>query len=506
MKPKRKINLQLFAMKNLDVLQAQKVEIMQKINQAIKDGNEEDFAQAFTEFTETIQQAVMEEAKGLVQSADTNVLVGRGVRQLTSEENGYYQKVIEAMRSSNPKQALTEIDVVLPKTVIDAVFDDLTENHPLLNAINFQNTSGLIEYLVNTNGTELATWGTLTSEIVKELTSGFKKINMGLHKLSAFLPVSKSMLDLGPVWMDRYVRAILGEALYNGVEEGLINGTGKDMPIGMIRKVGSGVVVTDGVYPVKDTISVESLDPVSYGNLISGMAIGPNGKTRVVKEVLMIVNPVDYLQKVMPATTIRAADGTYVNNVLPFPTNIIQSTQVSRNRAIFGLGNRYFMGIGTAKSGKVEYSDEYRFLEDERVYLVKLYGHGEPLDNNAFVYADISDLKPAAHQVFVTNTEGDPMPIYPIYDARLTSLSIGSLTLSPGFNKSIFAYETTTTNATNTITAIPKDGEATVEILVGETPITNGAAATWVSGENIVTINVTSGTETETYTVKVTKS
>ncbi|ABO51114.1 hypothetical protein Dred_2604 [Desulforamulus reducens MI-1] len=391
-------------MRNLDLLQAKKAEIMNKLNQAIKDGNEEAFAQAFTEFTETIQEAVMDEAKGLVQAADANVLVGRGVRQLTSEENNYFQKVIEAMRTSNPQQALTDLDVVMPKTVIDAVFDDLVETHPLLDAINFQNTSGLIEYLVNANGSELASWGTLTSTIVKELTSGFKKINMSFHKLSAFLPVAKSMLDLGPTWLDRYVRAILGEALANGLEEGIINGTGKDMPIGMNRQVGEGVTVTDGVYPLKDTVAVTSLDPVSYGQLISGMAVGPNGKTRVVRSVIMIVNPVDYLQKVMPATTIRGADGAYVNNVLPFPTTIIQSTQIAQGKAIFGLGNRYFMGIGTAKSGKIEYSDEYKFLEDERVYLVKLYGHGEPLDNTAFVYANISGLQPAVHEVVVTNT------------------------------------------------------------------------------------------------------
>lgn len=388
-------------MKSLDLLKQKKVEIMNKLNQAMKDGNEEDFAQAFSEFTENIQEAVLEEAKGLVQAADASVLVGRGVRQLTSDENKYFQKVIEAMKTSNPRQALTELDVVMPKTVIDAVFEDLIETHPLLDAINFQNTSGLIEFLVNTNGHQLATWGTLTSAIVTELTSGFKKINMALTKLSAFLPVAKSMLDLGPTWLDRYVRAILGEAISNGLEEAIINGTGKDMPIGMNRQVGEGVTVTDGVYPLKATVAVTSFDPVTYGTLISGMAVGPNGKSRVVSEVLMIVNPVDYLQKIMPATTVRGADGRYVNNVFPFPTKPMQSVQVPVGKAIIGLGSRYFMGIGTAKSGKIEYSDEYKFLEDERVYLVKLYGHGEPLDNTAFVYADISGLKAATQTVTV---------------------------------------------------------------------------------------------------------
>jgi len=391
-------------MKNLDALNQAKVVILQRLNTAITSGDEAEFTQAYTDLCNNIQETVMLEATGLIQAADTNVLVGRGVRQLTSEENNYYQKVIDAMKSSNPKQALADMNVVLPITTIDAVFDDLTAAHPLLEAINFQNTSGLIEFLVNTNTKQLATWATLTAAIVTELTSGFKKINMTLHKLSAFLPIAKSMLDLGPVWLDRYVRTVLAEALAFGLEEAIINGTGKDMPIGMNRQVGTGVVVTDGVYPLKATVPLTGLDPLSYGTLLATMAVDANGKARVIDKVILIVNPTDYLTKIMPATTVRSTDGTYTNNVFPFPTMVIQSVQVPAGKAIIGLANKYFMGIGTAKSGKIEYSDEYKFLEDERVYLVKLYGHGEPLDNNAFVYVDISGLVPTIQQVKVVGT------------------------------------------------------------------------------------------------------
>ena len=145
-------------MKNKDLLEKEKKEILQRINKAVKDGDEAGFAQAFTEFSENIQAAVMSEAREFMQAADANILTARAVRQLTSAENDYYQKVITAMKSSNPQQALTELDVVMPKTTIDAVFEDVAEKHPLLDAINFQNTSGLIEYLVNTQGSELATW------------------------------------------------------------------------------------------------------------------------------------------------------------------------------------------------------------------------------------------------------------------------------------------------------------------------------------------------------------
>ncbi len=395
-------------MKNKDIIQAKKVELFQRMNKAVSDDDQEQYFQALEEFQLMIQEAVIDEAKGIIQSNDSVILSGRGVRQLTSEENQYYQKLADAMRSSNPKQALTELDVVMPKTIIDAVFEDLQKNHPLLDKINFQNTSGLIEFLVNTHQKQPATWGTLTAEIVKEITSGFKKINMQLNKLSAFIPVSKSMLDLGPAWLDRYVRIILTEAIYDGLEEAVTNGTGKDMPIGMNRQVGDGVTVTDGVYPLKETVVMTEISPGSYGTLLAVLAENPNGDNRAINEVTLIVNPVDYLTKVMPATTIQKPDGTYSNNNFPIPTEVIQSGKIPSNRAILGLPKRYFMGVGTQKSGKIEYSDEYKFLEDQRIYLTKLYGHGQPLDNTAFIYLDIENLKPNPLNVKVTNPDEFP--------------------------------------------------------------------------------------------------
>lgn len=395
-------------MKNKDVLMQEKAKILQQMNEAIVKNDPDAFAEVFEKLSLNIQENIMEEVAQQRQAGDIAILNGRGVHQLTSDETKYYQAVAEAMRSSNPKQALTDLDVVMPKTVIDRVFEDLVQEHPLLDAIDFQNTSGLIEMYLNTDGTQLASWGALTGAITKELTSGFKMVNLSLKKLSAFLPVCKAMLDLGPAWLDRYVRDILTEAIYNGLEQGIIAGSGKDQPIGMLKQVGEGVTVTDGVYPDKEATVVTSLDPVTYGSLLAPMAKTPAGKTRVIRGVILVVNPVDYFRKVMPGTTIMSPVGTYVNNVLPYPTTVVQSIRVPEGKAILGLGKKYFMGIGTAKSGKIEYSDEYHFLEDERVYLTKLYGHGEPLDNNAFQVLDITKLKPAVLKVEVQTQETVP--------------------------------------------------------------------------------------------------
>ena len=68
------------------------------------------------------------------------------------------------------------------------------------------------------------------------------------------------------------------------------------------------------------------------------------------------------------------------------------------------------------------------------------------------------------------------------------------------------AYTASTTNATNTITAVAADAEAEVAITVNGTAHTSGQAATWETGDNIVRIVVTNGNATKAYTVTVTKT
>ncbi|MCM1024641.1 MAG: cadherin-like beta sandwich domain-containing protein [Prevotella sp.] len=91
-----------------------------------------------------------------------------------------------------------------------------------------------------------------------------------------------------------------------------------------------------------------------------------------------------------------------------------------------------------------------------------------------------------------------------IPDCTLSSLSIGSLTLSPAFNSAVDSYTVVTQNNTNTVTAAAAAG-AVIEITVGGKTVENGSAATWESGENTVTVKVTNNGYSKTYTVVVTK-
>ena len=490
-----------------DVAQATRDTIKQKMMDAATSGDNAAFISGFEELMQCVADEVRAEHEGLRRQGDVQVLAARGVRQLTSEEREYYQKLGDAMNSKDPKQALAGLDVVMPKTIEDSVFEDLRTNHPLLSRIQFTQTTGLTEFIYSEDGYQMAAWGKLCDEVVKELSAGFKRANMTLLSLAAFIPICKAMLKLGPEWLDRYIREILYEAEANGAEYGMVMGDGKDQPVGMIRQVGPGVNVIDGVYPEKDPIKVRDFSPKTMGNLVSMLAMGPNGKSRDPREIILLVNPQDYFQKVMPATTFNNPAGGYVRDVLPIAADIIRVGALPRGKAIIGLPYRYFFGVGSQpEDGTITHDDSYRFLERERVYLIELYANGFPKDNGAFLVLDISELQEAIWKV------QQVQPAAPSDNADLTDLSLGSVALAPEFAADVTEYTAATTNAQNTVRATQAEAGAEVVVTVaagGNTrTVENGSSVVWAEGENVVTITVTApdGTTSKAYTVTVTKS
>ena len=221
-------------MKNLD-LNKSRQEVVDDLYKAMAGEDKDQLNNAMTAFADNIRQEVLKEARQDASGqADRTILASRGVHVLTQEENEYYQSIAAAMLDKNPKMALTNVDKVLPKTVIDMVFEDIRTNYPLLGLIDFQSTEAIVEMVMSTHsGT--AGWGELCATITDELAGSFEVIQLGQKKLSAWIPVCKAMLELGPQWLDRYVRAILTEAIATGLELAIVDGDGNGKPLGMTR-------------------------------------------------------------------------------------------------------------------------------------------------------------------------------------------------------------------------------------------------------------------------------
>lgn len=372
-----------------------------KLMQAFKSGNEDEIKQAWEEFHNSIVERCKQEFEDLKDVADVQVLAQRGVRQLTSAEKKFYEKWIESAKKSNPKQAFTDLvtlDGGMPETIIEDIFKDLVVEHQLLAKVKYQNVKYLTKWLLNDHTEDMAVWGEINSEITKQIESSFKTFNIVQGKLSAFLILPLDMLELGPQWLDNYVRTILKEVMACGLEYGIIKGKGvKGEPIGLIRDIHKGVSVNEETgYPKKTAVKVKGFGTKEYGALIADNLVRKeNGKLRKITVLQMIVNPIDYLKKVMPATTTQNVNGQYVRDLFPIPTEVIQSTALDEGEAVLCILVEYFLGIGSSKEGSIVYSDEFKFLEDVRTYKTKMFAFGRCEDNTSAMLLDITDLAEA---------------------------------------------------------------------------------------------------------------
>lgn len=372
-------------------------EAIAALQSAMKSGDGKAVQEAWKMFHESVVQKV--KADYQMFDSDRSALAQRGYRQLTGKEREFYQKLIKASKAANPKQAFTDImgvDGGMPETILEDVYRELTEQHPLLNRINFQNVKYLTRWILNDHTEQSAVWGEVNDEITKEITSSFRSIDLTLCKLSAFALIEMDMLELGPEYLDNYIRTILREALYVALEKGIVSGTGHNEPIGLDRDIHEGVTVstTDG-YPQKTAVALTSFMPEEYGAVLAKLAVTERGHMRSFDKVTLVCNMVDYLTKVMPATTVLATNGGFVSNLFPFPTEVIRSNALETGKAILFLPEEYFMGIGGTKDGTLTYDDSVKFLEDVRTYKIKMHGAGRAYDNTVAILLDISGLDPA---------------------------------------------------------------------------------------------------------------
>lgn len=349
-----------------------------EIKNAIESGDSQEFADVVVKNiianNKYIQDKLINEAKTFsIENADATVLAQRGFQPLTAEERRYYNEVKD-------KHSFDGLE--LPKTVFERVFEDLRKNHPILSEINFKNVTGVTEWIVRTDDVEAAWWGPLCEEIKKKLDTGFKTIKTDLYKVSAYIPVCKAMLALGPEWLDRYVRELLSESIALAMEKAIIAGEGVDGPVGIIKKLED---VSEGKHTDKEAVALADFSPESIGtSILAQLSKGTNGLGRLI----LVVNTQDYYNKFYSLFNIQDEDGLYHKQNLPFDGKVIVSNYMPEGKMAVGEAKNYFMGIGSTL--KIEHSDEYRFLEQQRVYIAYQYANGQPRKDEDFIVFDIS--------------------------------------------------------------------------------------------------------------------
>ncbi|EWG08897.1 phage major capsid protein [Cytobacillus firmus] len=386
------LNIQLFGGTGVQNLDRSVIENKEAQITAMQEAFEKGDAQAVAERIVTNMESNMIHIQDMMNSVikeaqqakdenwDAQVLASRGIRVLTSEEKKFYNAAIEA-------QSFDEVHKLMPPTVFQRVFEDLEKEHPLLSLINMQTTGAVTQWVLRRPGASAAFWGDVTAAIQEMVDEGFYTVEMGMFKLSGFLVVSKAMFELGPDWLDKYVRTFMAEVVAEELENVVVNGTGNKQPIGMTRDLEGAVV--GGEYPLKTPVTLNDFTPATIGKEI--LAPTTKNGTRRYTGVTLIVNPLDYAAKFFALGAKQKDDGTWTYDNFSVPgLTMVQSPAVPLNRMIAGKPKDYFMGVATNQ--KLESTDVLRMIEDQRLYLIRQLANGKPLDADSFTVFDITAI------------------------------------------------------------------------------------------------------------------
>mgnify|MGYP001380096494 FL=1 len=357
------------------------------MNLAKEGADAEAQAKAWNELQDALVEDLTEKILTQVrnENMDSQILAARGQNVLTSEERRFFNEVIASGGFTD--------DSILPVTTQERVFEDLVAAHPLLEAIGLQDL-GAVTRFIYSDPEKAYAWGNLFGEIKGQVSTAFREEQIGQLKLTAFAVIPKDMLELGPEYVERYVRALLVESYSVGLEYGLVNGRGpaQNEPIGLMKDVAENGAVTD-----KTSSGVLTFAPSQFGEVVAGelhdvikaLSTDEKGKARkVLGKVHMVVNPVDVIS-VQFRNTVQTANGQWVT-ALPYNIKLVESEEVPEKKALFFVKGEYIAAL--AGGYKINRFDQTLAIEDAMLYTIKQFANGKPKDNKAALVYDL-DIK-----------------------------------------------------------------------------------------------------------------
>lgn len=375
-------------MKNFNEKKQTYMDLM-KAENSTQEELENSFDDMFTALQEDLTEQITNEARNEVH--DSQILAARGQNVLTSKERKFFNDVAASGGFDE--------NTILPVTTQERVFEDLIEKHPLLEAIGLQDL-GAVTRFIYSDPTKAYAWGKLFGGIKGQVEAAFTEEEIGQLKLTAFAVIPKDMLDLGPEWVERYVRNLLVESYSVGLEYGLVNGRGpnNDEPIGLTKDVeGSGAVVD------KASSGTLTFAPSRFGetvagelhNVIKALSKDEKGKARkVAGRVVMVVNPVDAIS-VQFRNTIQTTTGQWVT-ALPYNIQVVESEEIEEGKALFFVKGEYLAAI--AGGYQLNKFDQTLAIEDAMLYTIKQFANGKPKDNKVALIYDL-DIKFEAEEL-----------------------------------------------------------------------------------------------------------
>lgn len=340
----------------------------------------EDKSQAVVDAIDRIMsvqnEELINEIQEQAQRAESDEVYAKslGLRTLSKEEKEFYEALKDV------KQALPgdQIDI-LPTSIVDVTLENVKKESGILNDVNF--TPANVKRWIIADKTGAYSWGELTDEIKGKLKGTFSTLNIEVSKLTAYLVIPKAIRDLALPFVDKYFTAILKEALNDGLEFGYLQGTGKDMPIGIYKQIGSSN--EDGTHKDKTANNLTAFTPKALA--VAKKYLSKNG-LRTFDKLVLYCHPNDEADYVAPAIYDR--EGRLISSYKNL--TVKPSANNPQGKAALVIPNKYTMGL--SNFGIRNY-DQTMAMDDADVVIGKGYANGRATDDNTAFVFDVTKLE-----------------------------------------------------------------------------------------------------------------
>lgn len=414
----------------------------------------------------------------------------------------------ELRNASRSKRDVTGGELTIPVVFLDLIAENMYRYSKLMRRIRIRNVNGEARQTIAGTVPE-AVWTEMCGAI-NELTFGFNQITLDGFKVAGYVPVCNSLLEDNDVNLASWIVEMLSEAIGLAKDKAILygKGAGQKMPLGIVTRLAQESKPSD--YPANapawvdlHTSNVITIPTDSTGEAFwAALAVAAgNTFTRYSRGERFWAMNSKTLATLQSKAILATALGRYVTfdgMAMPIIGGDVEILEfIPDGDIVGGYGNLY---LWAQRSGMtIEASREVQFIQDNTVFRGKERADGMPVIPGAFVAININGASVTTSMVFAADTANN---------AKLSGLTVGSMTLSPAFDGNVLSYSANATAATAAVTATPEMAGAQVAISYNGANVKNGGTVTWLADGKAhpLTVTVKNGNEVMVYTVNVTKA
>lgn len=414
----------------------------------------------------------------------------------------------ELRNASRSKRDVTGGELTIPVVFLDLIAENMYRYSKLMRRIRIRNVNGEARQTIAGTVPE-AVWTEMCGAI-NELTFGFNQITLDGFKVAGYVPVCNSLLEDNDVNLASWIVEMLSEAIGLAKDKAILygKGAGQKMPLGIVTRLAQESKPSD--YPANapawvdlHTSNIITIPTASTGEAFwAALAVAAgNTFTRYSRGERFWAMNSKTLATLQSKAILATALGRYVTfdgMTMPIIGGDVEILEfIPDGDIVGGYGNLY---LWAQRSGMtIEASREAQFIQDNTVFRGKERADGMPVIPGAFVAININGAAVTTSMVFAADTANN---------AKLSGLTVGSITLSPAFDGNVLSYSANATAATAAVTATPEVAGAQVAISYNGANVKNGGTVTWLADGKAhpLTVTVKNGNEVMVYTVNVTKA